>query len=192
MTEQTIAPVEQITSLILTLREQRVILDSDLARLYGVSTGQFNQAVKRNLNRFPPDFLLQVTLEENGILKSQNVISSGGHGGRRKLPYVFTEHGAVMAAMILNSPKAVEVSVYVVRAFIQQRAMLAAHADLSLQLARLERKLITSVNLLREHDDTLTAHESQLETLIEAINDIRTPPATSRRPIGFRAGEDEV
>jgi hypothetical protein len=109
-----------------------------------------------------------------------------------KLPYAFTEHGAVMAATILNTPKAVEVSVFVVRAFIQQRALLMAHADLSLQLARLEHKLISSVNLLREHDDMLVAHESQIEALIEAINEIRMPPPTPRRSIGFHAGEDVV
>jgi len=96
-----------------------------------------------------------------------------------------------MAANVLNSPKAVEVSVYVVRAFIQQRAMLMAHADLSLQLERLERKLISSVNLLREHDDTLLAHESQIEAMIEAINEIRTPLTTPRRSIGFRSEADE-
>lgn len=191
MTEQTLVPVEAIAATILTLRGQRVILDSDLARLYGVSTSQFNQAVKRNLDRFPTDFIFRLTSDENDILKSQNVISSSGHGGRRKLPYAFTEHGALMAAMILNSSKAVEVSVYVVRAFIQQRAMLASHAELAVKLERIERRLIASANMLREHDDTLTAHDSQIEALIEAINEIRTPPDTPRRAIGFRAGEDE-
>ncbi len=190
MIEQQLVPMERITDFILTLREQRVILDVDLARLYGVTTGQFNQAVKRNFDRFPADFMFRLTAEEDEHLKSQNVISSGGHGGRRKLPYAFTEHGAVMAATIFSSSRAVAVSVYVVRAFIQQRALLAAHADLSLQLERLERKLLSSVNLLREHDDTLLAHESQIEALIEAINEIRTPPATPRRPIGFLADED--
>lgn len=106
------------------------------------------------------------------------------------LSHAFTEHGAVMAATILNTPKAVEVSVYVVRAFIQQRAILMAHADLSLQFANLERKLITSMNMLLEHDDTLLTHESQIDALIEAINEIRTPPAIPRRTIGFRIDDD--
>lgn len=191
MTEQIIVPVEAISSTILAIRGQRVILDSDLARLYGVSTSQFNQAVKRNLDRFPADFMFQLTKDEHESLRSQIVTLKTGRGQHRKyLPYVFTEYGAVMAASILNSPKAVEVSVYVTRAFVQQRAMLKSNTELALQLERLERKLITSVNLLREHDDTLTVHESQLESLIEAVRDIRTQPASPRRPIGFRTGGD--
>ena len=192
MTEQTLVPVEAIAATIFTIRGQRVILDTELARLYGVSTSQFNQAVKRNLDRFPLDFMFQLTSEEHESLRSQIVTIKAGRGQHRKyLPYAFTEHGALMAATILNSPKAVEVSVYVMRAFIQQRAMLASNAELALKMERIERRLITSVNLLREHDDTLTAHDSQIEALIEAINEIRTPPATPRRAIGFRAGEDE-
>ena len=186
MTNDTLLPVERITGLILTLREQRVILDSDLARLYGVSTGQFNQAVKRNIDRFPADFMFHLTSTEDEILKSQNVISSGGHGGRRKLPYAFTEHGAVMAATVLNSPKAVEVSVFIVRAFIQQRAILASHADLALKPERLERKLLAGLTLT---EDRLDDHENQLEQLIEAIRELRTPPTA--RAIGFRVGEKE-
>lgn len=193
MTEQSLVPIERITGLILTLRGQRVIIDADMARLYGVTTKRLNEQVKRNADRFPDDFVFQLAPEERDeVLRSQNATSNGGRGGRRYLPFAFTEHGALMAANILNSSKAIEMSVYVIRAFIQQRAILAAHADLSLQLARLERKLITSVSLLQEHDDTLLAHESQLEALIEAINEIRTPPTTCRRPIGFRAGEDNV
>ena len=190
MAEQTIVPVDNISGMIYTIRGQRVLLDSDLARLYGVSTKAFNQAVKRNLDRFPPDFIFQITEDEYAILRSQFVTSRLTHGGRRYLPFVFTEHGAAMAAMILNSPRAIEVSVYVVRAFIQQRAMLAAHSDLSIQLARLEKKLLAGLQIIREHDDTLLDHESQIEALIEAINEIRTPPATSHRPIGFRTDDD--
>lgn len=190
MTEQTLVPVEAIAATILTVRGQRVIIDSDLARLYGISTSQFNQAVKRNRDRFPADFMFQIT-----VIERDEVITKCDNLRRIKysprLPSVFTEHGAVMAATILNSPKAVEVSVYVVRAFIQQRAMLASNAELALKLERIERRLMTSVNLLREHDDTLLAHESQIEALIEAINEIRTPPTPPRRPIGFRAGEDD-
>jgi len=190
MTTTTIIPMERIAATILTIRGQRVILDADLARLYGVSTTRLNEQVKRNRDRFPVDFMFQLTADEYADLMSQFATSSRGHGGRRKLPNVFTEYGTVMAASVLNSPKAVEVSVFVVRAFVQQRTLLTAHADLALQLERLERKLLSSVNLLREHDDTLLAHESQIEVLIEAINAIRTPPESPRRPIGFRAGEE--
>lgn len=190
MTAQYLIPVEAIVATILQIRGKRVILDSDLARLYGVTTARLNEQVKRNPDRFPTDFMFQLTTEEYAILISQNATSSSGHGGRRKIPRVFTEYGAVMAASVLNSPTAVEVSVYVTRAFVQQRAILASNADLALKLERIERRLIASVDLLREHDDTLTAHESQIEALIEAINEIRTPPATPRRSIGFRTDDE--
>lgn len=185
MTEQLVVPVEHIASIIFTLRGQRLILDADLARLYGVTTKRLNEQVKRNAARFPEDFMFQLTLAEVENLRSQNATSSSGYGGRRYLPYAFAEHGAVMAATILNSSKAIDVSIYVVRAFVQLRTMLASQTEWSLQLERLERKLITSINLLREHDDTLTVHESQIEDLIEAVNALRTTPDTPRRPIGF-------
>lgn len=193
MTEQTLVPVEAIVATILTLRGQRVILDSDLARLYGVETRRLNEQVKRNARRFPVDFMFQLTPEEyNEILRSQIAILKTGRGQHRKyMPYAFTEHGALMAANVLNSEQAEEVSVFVIRAFIQQRAMLAGNAELALKLERIERRLITSVNLLREHDDTLTTHESQIEALIEAINEIRTPSAPPRQPIGFRVDNDK-
>jgi len=192
MTDQMIVPVEHIAGSILTLRGQRVILDADLARLYGVTTKRLNEQVKRNANRFPEDFMFQLTLAEVENLRSQNATSSSGYGGRRYLPYAFAEHGAVMAATILNSPKAIDVSIYVVRAFVQLRAMLMSQTEWSLQLERLERKLITSINLLREHDDTLTAHESEIEALIEAVNALRTPPDTPRRPIGFCTDDESA
>ena len=192
MTEQALIPVEDIAGEILAIRGQRVILDSDLARLYGVTTGQFNQAVKRNLERFPADFMFQLTTAEHESLRSQTVTLKTGRGQHRKyLPYAFTEHGALMAATILNSPRAVEVSVFVVRAFVQQRAMLAASTDLALQVARLEKKLLAGMALT---EDRLDDHENQLEALVETINKmnrVRTSPATPRRPIGFRAGEHE-
>jgi len=108
----------EVESRILAIRGENVMLDSDLARVYGVTTKALNQAVKRNEERFPEDFAFQLTPEEIGNLKSQFVTSSSGHGGRRKPPWVFTEHGAIMAATVLNSPSAVEMSVFVVRAFI--------------------------------------------------------------------------
>src|SRR5438093_4285268 len=130
-----------IQSLILTLREQRVMLDSDLARIYGVSTMRLNEQFKRNLKRFPKDFAFQLTAQEFAALISQIAISKKGRGGRRKLPWVFTEHGAIMLASVLNSPTAVEASVRVVRAFVRMREMLSLHRELAQKLFALEQRL---------------------------------------------------
>ena len=121
----------------LTLREKHVILDADLAELYGVETKRFNEAVKRNLAKFPADFMFTLTAEEFGALRSQFATSNDqapGRGGRRYAPRFFTEHGALMAATILNSPRAVEVSIFVVRAFVRMRELTAVHADLAKRL----------------------------------------------------------
>jgi len=125
-------------------------------------------------------------LPGDNVMRSQIVFASKRN--IRYLPYAFTEHGAVMAATVLNSPKAVEVSVYVVRAFIQQRAMLAAHADMAIKLERIERKLLAGLHLLETHDDMLTDHESQLEYIIQTLQEIQQQHI--HRPIGFRAGGD--
>ena len=141
---------EAIANRIFTLRGQKVILDSDLAALYGVATRVLNQAIKRNMDRFPLGFMFQLTLQEVNNLKSQFVTSSMGymrsqivtasaHGGRRKRPFVFTEHGALMAATVLNSPRAVQMSVFVVRAFVAMREALSDTAALARKLAALER-----------------------------------------------------
>jgi hypothetical protein len=123
------------------LRGQKVLLDSDLAALYDVEARTLNQAVKRNKERFPADFVFQLTAEENEDLRSQTVISSGIHGGRRYAPYAFTEHGAIMAASVLNSSRAVEMSIYVVRAFLRLRETLASHKALAAKLVELEQRL---------------------------------------------------
>ena len=131
-----------LASRIVTVRGVRVLLDSDLAALYGVATMRFNEAVKRNRDRFPEDFVFQLSSREVGNLISQSAISSsreGAHGGRRKPPKAFTEHGAIMAAMILNSPRAVQMSVYVVRAFIELRQAVAVNAATIRRLNALER-----------------------------------------------------
>ena len=135
-----------------TVRRQRVVLDNDLARLFGVSTMAFNQAIKRNLTRFPDDFLLRLTREEYANLISQTVISSPGsqHGGVRKLPWAFTEHGAIMAATVLRSQRAVAMSVYVVRAFVQMRDALTANAIIFKRLAEMDKKLVTHDVILRD------------------------------------------
>jgi hypothetical protein len=131
-------PAEAITHRIFLLRQQKVLLDSDLAALYGVDTRRLNEQVRRNRERFPRDFIFELAVDEFTNLKSQFATSSWG--GRRKLPLAFTGHGAIMAASVLNSPRAVEVSVYVVRAFVQMRELAASHQDLAKRLNALERR----------------------------------------------------
>lgn len=169
-----------IQSRIPTVRGQRVMLDSDLARIYGVSTGQLNQALKRNVERFPPDFAFQLERQEVAILISQSVISKSGRGGRQKLPWVFTEHGAIMLASVLNSPVAVSASVRVVRAFVYLREQLLANRELALKFAELEKRL--------------DAHDESIATLFEAIRRLLEPPATDvpRKEIGFHMREVAV
>jgi hypothetical protein len=126
---------------ILMVRRQRVLLDSDLAALYGVPTHRLNEAVKRNVERFPEDFAFQLTAAETIALISQTAISKKGRGGRRKPAWAFTEHGAIMLASVLNSPRAVQMSVYVVRVFVELRVLVASNPSLSRKLADLERAL---------------------------------------------------
>lgn len=166
-----ISPVEHIAQSILILRGQRVLLDSELAVLYGVTTKHFNQQVKRNQDRFPADFMFRLSAEELDDLRSHSATSSTGHGGRRYAPHVFTEHGAIMAAMILNSSRAVEMSVYVVRAFVQLRELLASDKEVAEKLAELERKLAT--------------HDQAIAGIINTIRQLMNPPEPGRRPIGF-------
>jgi len=137
-----------VESRILSLRQQRVILDANLAGLYGVPVRILNQQVKRNRERFPPDFVFQLTAKEHEVLRSQIVISKEGRGGRRYAPYAFTEHGAVMAATVLNSERAVEMSVFVVRAFVRLREMLATNRRLAGKIGELENRLDTSDSLI--------------------------------------------
>ena len=144
----TVVAVDAIASRILTLRGQRVIVDTDLATLYGVPTKRLNEQVRRNAERFPADFMFALSQEEWDALRSQSATLKTGRGQHRKyLPYAFTEHGAIMAATVLNSPRAVEVSIYVVRAFVQLRELLAGHKELAKRLneleTRMERKLMT-------------------------------------------------
>ena len=137
-----------VESRILVLRHQRVILDTDIAELYGVPVRQLNQQVKRNRERFPSDFVFQLTAKEDEILRSQTVISSETHGGRRYRSFAFTEHGAIMAATVLNSERAVQMSVFVVRAFVRLREMLATNRRLAGKIDELENRLDT-------HDSTI-------------------------------------
>jgi len=180
MATTTLTSVANITSAIHTIRGQKVILDSDLARIYGVSTKVLNQAVKRNLKRFPADFLLRLSSDELANLRSQFVTSSL-HGGQRYLPYAFTEHGAIMAANVLNSPEAVRMSVFVVRAFVKMRELLGGTKELAKQLANLEKKLTAR----------LDGHESAIVEVLQRLMNILDPPPpppepeAPKRRIGF-------
>ncbi len=156
---------------IVVIRGQRVLLDADLAQLYEVETKKFNQQIKRNPTRFPLDFMFRLTDEEFECLRSQNVTSK--RGGRRYLPLAFTEHGAIMAAGVLNSDRAVEMSVYVVRAFVQLRAVLLDHKALADKLAALERRV--------------SHHDNSLAEVIDAIRALMAQPKPANRPIGFTA-----
>src|SRR6187399_3283892 len=135
-------PLAEVAGRILVIRGQRVMLDADLAQLYGVSTKAFNQAVRRNRGRFPGDFLFELTNQEVARSRSQSVTLNSGRGSNVKyLPMAFTEHGAIMAATILNSPRAEQMSVYVVRAFVKIRESLSAHTVLAQELATLKSRL---------------------------------------------------
>jgi phage regulator Rha-like protein len=161
-----------VESRILFLRNQRVILDADIAELYGVPVKVLNQQIKRNRERFPPDFVFQLTEKEHKLLRSQIVTSKEGRGGRRYKPYAFTEHGAIMAATVLNSERAVQMSVFVVRAFVRLREMLATSRRLAGKIDELENRLET--------------HDSTIQELIEAIKELMTPEEPSRFRIGFQ------
>lgn len=186
---QTLAP-EAITLRIATVRGQRVIVDADLAALYGVETKRFNEAVKRNAAKFPADFMFTLTTEEFAALRSQFATSndSPGRGGRRYAPRVFTEHGALMAAAILNSPRAVEVSVYVVRAFVRLRELAASHGDMAKRLDELEQK---TEALAINHDTFSRNTRAQLKQVFDALRELMTPPEPPKRPIGFVTPEDK-
>jgi len=163
-------PTERIERSILHIRDQKVILDSDLAQLYGVATARLNEQVKRNRQRFPADFMFRLTRLEYRNLMSQFATSRSGWGGRRKLPFVFTEHGAVMAANVLNSPTAVAVSIQVVRAFVRLREILTTHKDLARKLDELEKK-----------------YDESFRIVFEAIRQLMAPPPppAKKRRIGF-------
>ncbi len=185
-------PLESITQRIVQLRGQKVLLDTDLAILYGVPTKRFNEQVKRNLERFPADFMFQLNDDEFAALRSHfatsNDTPAAARGGRRYRPFAFTEHGAIMAATILHSPRAIEVSVYVVRAFVQLRELLASHQDLARKLEELENKTeLMSV----QHDTFAQNTRVQLRQVFEAIRELMATPEPAKRPIGFVTPEEK-
>ena len=187
-----VLPALQSIGLAITvLREQRVILDSDLAELYGVETKRFNEAVKRNMEKFPPDLMFELTAEEFANLRSQFATSSliaKKHGGRRYAPRVFTEHGALMAAMVLNSPRAVQVSLYVVRAFVRLRNAAVQHQDLAKQLVELQDK---TESLAMSYDTFSRNTKVQLRQVFDTLRELMTPPEPHKRPIGFVTQEEK-
>jgi len=165
------AVAANVASQIRVVRGQRVLLDSDLAALYGVTTSALNQAMRRNKGRFPPDFLLRLSVSEWESLRSQIVILETGRGKHRKfLPVAFTEHGAIMAATILNSPRAVEMSVYIVRAFVKLREVLASHVELARKLETLEKSVASLDANTRK----------QFEEVYAAILSLMGPTATEQ------------
>ena len=154
------------------IRGQRVMLDADLADVYGVSTKALNQAVKRNIGRFPSDFAFRLSADDLANLRSQSVTSRSSWGGRRSRPIAFTEHGAIMAASLLNSRRAVDMSVFVVRAFVRLRDAVTEHAELRLKLLAIER--------------TVGHHDRDLKAVFKALHRLLAPPRRARRQIGFR------
>jgi hypothetical protein len=166
-------PVQDITRAILVLRGHKVLLDAELASLYGVTTKRLNEQVKRNADRFPEDFIFRLSRAETEALnRSHFATGSQKHRDPRFPPYAFTEHGAIMAATVLNSPRAVEMSVYVVRAFVQLRELLGSNRELARRFAQLEARL----------DKKLTDHDAAIAAILSAIRELMNPPAPKRKP----------
>ena len=169
-------PIEKITSKIYFLRNEKVLLDRDLAGLYGVETKVLKQAVRRNIKRFPDDFMFELTKEEKQSLRSQNVtLKRGQHS--KYLPFAFTEQGVAMLSSVLNSERAIDVNIAIMRAFVQLRRLMASHDELAIKLAELERHL-------KGHDD-------QIQAIFEAIQQLMSPPDTKKKKIGFTVKEKQ-
>lgn len=173
---------------ILLLRDQRVMLDAELAALYGVETKVLIQAVKRNAARFPADFMFQLSPEEWAALRSQFVTSNEGRGGRRYAPYVFTEHGVAMLSSVLGSERAVAISIEIMRTFVQVRSMVATHADLAQQISELQ---VRTETMAIQHDVLANNTRSQIRKILATLRELMTPapspepPTPPKRPIGF-------
>jgi len=168
---------DQIQNMVRVVRGQRVMLDSDLARLYGVPTKRLNEQVARNRNRFPDDFAYQLTQQEVAFLRSQIATSRRGWGGRRNLPWVFTEHGVAMLSSVLNSPTAVRVNIEIMRAFVQLRRLMGTPGELVEQLRRLA--------------ETVQLHDDHIRAIEEVLNRLMERPEPPRRRIGFHVRSDE-
>jgi hypothetical protein len=167
-----IVPVARNEHAIHLLRGQKVMLDSDLAELYGVPTRRLNEQDRRNLDRFPPDFMFQLTPQETAVLRSQFATSKKHRGGRRYAPLVFTEQGVAMLSSVLKSRRAIQVNIEIMRAFVRLRQMLTSHAELARELAEMEKK-----------------YDAQFKVVFDALRQLMTPPEPKGRRIGFRAEE---
>ena len=172
-----LVPVEHISRSILVLRGHKVLLDEELAALYGVTTGALVQAVKRNSSRFPPDFMFQLTATERAVLRSQSVISTPSRGGRRYMPYVFTEQGVAMLSSVLASERAIAVNIEIMRAFVRMRELLASNKALAHRIDELEARI----------EKKLATHDEAIAAILSAIRQLMNPPPPKRRPIGFTA-----
>jgi len=172
--KKSLIPVDRIEKAILLIRGQKVMLDADLAELYGVETRVLVQAVKRNLERFPEDFMFQLNKDDVDFLRSQIVTLKKGRGQHSKyLPYAFTEQGVAMLSSVLRSQRAIQVNIEIMRAFIRLRQMLASHVELARKLDALEKK-----------------YDAQFKQVFEAIRQLMAPPEPKRRAIGFRKGDE--
>ena len=171
-------PIEIIERKIYLIRSQKVMLDSDLAELYGVKTFNLNKAVKRNIDRFPQDFMFHLTKEEADSLRFQIGMSkSEGRGGRRYLPYAFTEQGVAMLSSVLRSERAIHVNIAIMRVFVKLREFLSTHKELAHKLAELERKI--------------ERHDEEIKAIFDAIRQLMTPPEKAKRKIGFLRDVDD-
>ena len=163
--------VKNVESLILEIRGHKTMLDSSLAELYGVSTKRLNQQMKRNLRRFPSDFMFQLTGHEFESLRSQSATSKAGRGGRRVPPYAFTEHGAIMLASVLNTERAIDASIYVVRAFVRMRELIGTQKVVAEKLTELEHRI--------------GGHDEDIRNIVAAIRQLMAPPLAKKKQIGF-------
>lgn len=176
-TKRSLIPVERVEETILFIRGQKAILDADLAKLYGVTTKRLNEQVKRNHERFPEDFMFQLTTEEKAeVVANCDHLSTLKYS--RTLPHAFTEHGAIMAATVLSTPRAIEASLFVVRAFVRLREMATTHKELALRLSQLEHHL--------------QAHDQEIQAIFAAIRQLMSPPEKPRKKIGFEVKEPKA
>jgi hypothetical protein len=166
---------ELVSSKIYFIRDQKVLLDIDLAELYQVETGRLNEQVKRNTDRFPEDFMFQLTNQEFESLRSQFAISKKGRGGRRYAPFAFTEHGVLMLSSVLNSERAIQVNIQIMRIYAKLRGMIMAHKDVLLQLEKLENRL--------------DKHDEGFQIVFRHLRELLNPPSEPRRKIGFKTGK---
>lgn len=175
-------PLPAIQQRILLVRERHVMLDEDLAALYGVETRRLTEQVRRNLERFPPDFMFQLTKDEAAVLRSQSATSKSGRGGRRYAPYVFTEQGVAMLSSVLRSKRAVAVNIAIMRAFVELRRAAASYTAIERRLEDLE----------RETQAKLGRHDQQLDTIFKALRQLISPPPRPKRRIGFAPPGDHT